>query len=219
MIASTEISTDGTSVKGSISIKSTAFTMDALLDHLATTVSAVFAPPLLTLSLIWLAADRVQGVPSAGRSIAALIIGLSVLPALFIYLAYRLGYIHDIKLSRRSDRMGPALFATACALAIQPVLAFLDGPPTFAGLASALTVQLAVLALVTNWWRISYHTASIGSLAMAGLALQGPSLAIPLMVVAALVAWSRLRLHCHSPSQVVAGLATAVPLLWCSWPI
>lgn len=188
------------------------------LDQFASAVSLVCAPPLLSLSLIWLVAERASRSPYHMEGVVTLVILLGGLPALFILVGHWLGYIRDLELSRQSDRMAPALFATACAIVAQPVLAAMGSAALMTSLATLMAVQLATLAFITNWWRISYHAATIFTLGFASFHLHGPAVALPLLLLAGIVGWSRVRLGRHTPAQVVAGALTAAPALWWIWP-
>jgi hypothetical protein len=135
--------------------------------------TARFSLPLVTLS-------AQHAPPGTDPSLASIILVLAVgiLPAVFVAASYHLGYVSSLSISDRSERRGPALFATCCALAAYSVLTLQGAPAVLLSLSAALSFQLAGLALVTNWWRVSYHTASVSGLAFAAQVLDGPTLCI-----------------------------------------
>jgi hypothetical protein len=143
----------------------------------------------------------------------------SLLPCLFIYASYRAGYVSSPDLPRRAERLQPAVFAAVCAVAAYPLLRYVEAPAIFLPLSAALALQMLALALVTTWWKISYHAASIGGVTLVALAWGGLSLAMPLFGLALLVGWARLHLHRHTPAQILAGWLSALPVLWWTWPL
>ena len=152
-------------------------------------------------------------------SVVTLVVTTAIVPTLFVYAAYLAGLISSPDLPRRSERLQPALFTTLCAVVAYPLLRGVSAPPLFLSLDIALALQMALLALVTIWWKISYHAASAAGLALVALALGGLSVAGPLLGLAALVGWARVRLGRHTPGQVAAGWLSALPSLWYAWPI
>ena len=189
----------------------------SVLDRLATAVSVVCVPPILAVPLVILSAQHTPAGADPSLASLMLIMAVGILPAVFVAACYRLGYVSSLSVSVRSERRGPALFTACCALAAYSILAFHGAPAVLLSLSAALSFQLAGLALITNWWRVSYHTASMSGLAFAAQALEGPTLGIPLLLRAALVGWSRVRLGRHTPVEVGMGLLASLPLLWWPW--
>lgn len=190
-----------------------------VLDRLASAVSVVCVPPVMSIPLVLIAAQHVPLGTDLRPYVVTLLLAIGVLPAAFVAAAFRLGYVSNLSVSVRSERRAPALFTAASALAAFGVLAIQGAPPVMMSLAAALACQLATLAFVTNWWRVSYHTASVAGLAFAAQVLQGPGLAIPLLLLAGLVAWSRVRLGRHTPAETVAGMLSSLPVLWWPWSV
>jgi membrane-associated phospholipid phosphatase len=91
-------------------------------------------------------------------------------------------------------------------------------PSLFLQLDAALALQMALLAVVTVWWKISYHAAGAAGLALVALSLGDPAMALPLLFLPLLVGWARVRLRRHTPSQIAAGWLSALPILWWTWP-
>ncbi len=169
--------------------------------------------PLAALASWHLVTDR-----AVVTSAALLILTTSIVPSLFVYGAYLAGMITSPDLPRRSERLQPAVFATICAAGAYPLLWFVDAAPLFLSVDAALTLQLALLAIVTIWWKISYHAASAAGLVVFALALGDATIALPLTALAVAVGWARVRLQRHTPGQVVAGWASALSVLWWIWP-
>lgn len=162
----------------------------------------------------WQAADR-EGVAAGAVTLVAT---TALLPMLFVYAAYLAGLISSPDLPRRSERLQPALFTTVCAVAAYPLLRMVEAPSLFLQLDAALALQMALLALVTVWWKISYHAAGSAGFALVTLTLGDATLALPVLAVPALVGWARVRLGRHTPGQVAAGWLSALPIVWWIWP-
>jgi membrane-associated phospholipid phosphatase len=67
-----------------------------------------------------------------------------------------------------------------------------------------MLASVALLAAITTVWKVSIHCAvAAGSVTMLTL-LFGPGL-VPLYLLVALTAWSRVALKDHTTAQVIAG--------------
>jgi len=188
-----------------------------LADLLARAVSIVCAPPIMMLPLVLLVVRRAPEGHELLQGVLAFVAATAVLPALFVYASCLVGAAHSFDLTRRSERLRPAVFAVACATLVYPVLVALGAPPVLLDLDAALAGQLALLAVVTAWWKISYHAAGAAGVAFLALALEGASLALPLLALAGLVGWARVHLGRHTRAQVFFGWLSALPLLWWTW--
>jgi membrane-associated phospholipid phosphatase len=197
---------------------STSLVTRSYADRLARGVSVVGAPPVMMLPVAGLASWHVADGEGVAASAVTLVVTTALLPTLFVYAAYLGGLISSPDLPRRSERLQPALFTTLCAVAAYPLLRSVGAPPLFLQLDVALALQMALLGLVTIWWKISYHAAGAAGLALVALSIGDPAVAIPLLAVPAVVGWARIRLGRHTPGQVAAGWLSALPVLWWTWP-
>jgi membrane-associated phospholipid phosphatase len=198
---------------------STSLATRSLADRLARAVSVVCAPPVMILPVAGLASWHGTDGESVLASVVTFVVTTAILPTLFVYAAYLAGLISSPDLPRRSERLQPALFATLCAVAAYPLLRGVGAPTLFLSLDAALALQMALLGIVTIWWKISYHAAGAAGLAIVALSLSDLSVAMPLVALPALVGWARVRLGRHTPRQVAAGWLSALPTLWWLWPI
>jgi membrane-associated phospholipid phosphatase len=200
---------------------STSLATRSLADRLARAVSVACAPPVMVLPVAGLASWHVAAGEPVLASAITLVVTTALLPTLFVYAAYLAGLISSPDLPRRAERLQPALFTTVCAVGAYPLLRGVGAPPLFLTLDTALALQMALLAIVTIWWKISYHAAGAAGLAVVALALGDPSVALPLAALPVLVGWARVRLGRHTPYQVAAGWLSALPallILWWTWP-
>ena len=72
-------------------------------------------------------------------------------------------------------------------------------------LVAAMAVALAVATLVTLFWKVSLHAAVAGGTIAVLWRVFGPA-ALALTPLVGLLAWARVAVGAHSPSQVVAGI-------------
>jgi membrane-associated phospholipid phosphatase len=188
-------------------------------DRLARAISIAGAPPVLILPLIAMAAwYSDESGPPLVRGAVTFFLATALVPCLFIYGLYLTGRVTNPSLPRRTERMRPAVFAVVCALVAYPILRSIGAAQVFVQLDGGLLLQMVVLATVTVWWKISYHAAGAAGLALAALAWIGMTVALPLAMVALVIGWARVRLHRHTPAQVLAGFLSALPLCWWIWP-
>lgn len=188
-----------------------------LTDRLAHAISIVCAPPILALPLALLAGRRSPDDPSPWPAVALFTIATALLPSLLVYVAYRKGYVRSLDLTSRAERIVPSAFTALCAVAVYPLLRELDAPKVVLGVAAALAVQLTVLAVVTSWWKVSYHAATAAGLAAIASTWNSVSLGLMLVALAGLVGWARIRLGRHTRAQVAVGLVSAAPMVWWTW--
>jgi hypothetical protein len=189
-------------------------------ERLARAISIVGAPPVMTLPMValagWYSEAGGQGLMNGALTMVAT---TAILPCLFVYIAYRAGYVTSPDLPRRSERLQPAVFAALCAVAAYPLLRYVEAPLVFLRLDAALALQLIFLATVTVWWKISYHAGTVGGVALVALAWGGLATALPFVMLALIIGWARVRLGRHTVAQVCAGWASALPACWWVWPV
>jgi membrane-associated phospholipid phosphatase len=80
----------------------------------------------------------------------------------------------------------------------------------------AALFQIGVLSLVTFFWQISFHSATISAAAATAVAIGGTTMwPITITLLVPLVGWSRVRLRRHTFRQVTAGclVGTIIALL------
>jgi len=113
--------------------------------------------------------------------------------------------ISDLHMSNRRERRLPYITGVVTAAITLLLIEIFNGPELLRGLALFSLLELILLGLITNFWLISIHAASITAAAVITTLVFGPitgSLLIPLMLIVGLV---RLYLRRHTLAQVVAG--------------
>ena len=138
--------------------------------------------------------------------ITTVLLPLSCLPLLKSY-----SLITSYSLTERKDRMIPLILAIASYSLGFYLLLKLPGSNIFARLQLAGIISLTLLLIISYWWKISLHMAGIGGLCALIFAFSirfSTSLRGMFMLAilaAGLIAFSRLKLELHKPSQIYAG--------------
>lgn len=179
---------------------------------LAQIISAVLSPPLLAGAML---ATAVAAQPSPHAWLwAAACLALSVLTPVGYLLALRWrGLVSDLDVQRREERARPLSFALAAMLATVVLLWLVAAPPLLLAVSAAHFVQTALALLITLRWKISMHSAASAACVALLLYVAGPS-ATSALAALPLVAWSRVRLHRHTPAQTIAGAALGGLVMW-----
>jgi membrane-associated phospholipid phosphatase len=181
-------------------------------DSLASLVSAVLSPPVLAAAMIAVAAtaSRLAAAwPWAGLGLALSVVA----PIGYLLWLYQRGLVSDLDVQRREERPRPLVF-TLAALALSATLFWLSpAPPLLRGLAAAHFAQTTLVLAITLRWKISMHGAASAACGALLLYVAGPHAALALLAVP-LVAWSRIRLHRHTPAQTLAGAVLGGFVTW-----
>jgi hypothetical protein len=146
-------------------------------------------------------------------SVAGFLITGCLLPTSLIIALVRSGRVSAVDLRERSERLLPsAVTATGCAIAAL-AMTVLGAPRSISDLALAVSIQMAVLAVLTTRWKVSYHTASASALVLvARTSTSSVALTGLLLVLAASIGWARIYQRRHTLPQVVVGALTALPI-------
>lgn len=130
---------------------------------------------------------------------------LLVLPPIgYLLWLVRQGTLADIYMPERETRLRPLTFIMVWALVCLMLARRWEAPLVVEFFVVAAIVLTGILSLVTLFWKISFHGATISAAATATLMVAGSS-AWPMMLLVPLVGWARVRLKRHTLRQVVYG--------------
>ena len=175
-------------------------------------VSAIFSPPVLAAVMLIVAGAATR--LAAAWIWAGLALASSVLaPISYLLWLHRRGLVSDLDVQRREERPRPLAFTLTALAATAATLWLGSAPALLRGLSAAHLAQTMLVLAITLRWKISMHGAAIAACVALLLYLIGPH-AAPALVAVPLVAWSRVRLHRHTPAQTVAGAALGGLVTW-----
>lgn len=172
----------------------------------ATVVTEVCSPAVVVLLLPLAVAWHATGHRVGATVLWGLVVALfsSVLPMVFIVRGARLGRWDGHHVRNREGRLVPLLLCLVSTAAGLAILLAGRSPRDVVALDVAMLVTLVACTAITQWWKISLHSAVAGGAAATLVLIYGPLCLVTLPVVA-LVAWSRVVVRDHTLGQVVAG--------------
>jgi membrane-associated phospholipid phosphatase len=170
----------------------------------AEVISQVFTPTLLLAVLSPVVGGLAAGVPAGVAWGLLAMVFTAVIPAVIVDVGVRQGRYTDHHLSRREQRAVPLALAAVSVTTGAVVLGLVGAPRAIVALQVAVLTTLVVATAVTLVWKVSFHLAVVCASA-AALSIVGGGWWSLAWLAAPVVAWARLRLRAHTPSQVVAG--------------
>ncbi len=174
--------------------------------------SPLLAPSYAMILALWFTLLRYLPLGVKLMALGGVAFITAVVPALTIFILYRMGRVSDMSISDRSQRTVPYCVSIVCYIGAGIFLSSMQAPPWldafFYGAAAVSVISL----LITRWWKISAHAGGMGGLAAVCYWLGLHSLvAMPMVwltiavALAGVMAWARLYLRHHTPLQVLAG--------------
>jgi len=142
------------------------------------------------------------------------LICFTVIPPLsYIYWLVYVGYLEDVHMPNRERRFKP-LVVTISWLMISVGLSLYWQISPIVEMIAIITLTLTcLLAIITLFWKISFHSATISAASIGTLMITGYQ-AWPLLFLIPLVGWSRVRLKRHTPKQVIMGSIAGLMVAW-----
>ncbi len=172
--------------------------------------SNVVSPPVIFAVLAL--ALTLSVLPPVEGFIWAAIYGfwVSLAPILVVVYLLRKGQITDLHMNTTRERRIPYISSVIGAVVATLIIFLFDGPDLLRCLAIFSVIELAALAIVTNFWMISIHSTSMAAATVITGLVFGPWPALLLLPLLALVLWVRLYLRRHTIAQVAVGVTTGV---------
>lgn len=127
-------------------------------------------------------------------------------PTMYILYLMKKKKVADFHMSIRKERIRPL-----CVIFVYTLFSIFlyghvaGGPTELVVMGLSGLVAVGFVALISFYWKVSGHCAAVGGLMVVALHFHDNLVfALPIVL---LVAWSRIRLGCHSFSQTLAGFA------------
>jgi membrane-associated phospholipid phosphatase len=168
-------------------------------------ISHVISPHIVGIVLSSLITIEFSDNPLEVLQWLALLVPLVVLPPLvyLLWLVHR-GTLEDIYMPKRATRIRPLIVLMAWLLFCLILIRYWEVPSIVEVLLLSAMVLVGILSLVTLFWKISFHGATITAAATTTVMVAG-SWAWPVILLVPLVGWARIRLERHTPRQVIYG--------------
>lgn len=173
-------------------------------NHTARWLTEVFQPPVVVSIQLLISPLTEAGFPGTMGYGALAALFVCVLPLVVLLVLVRLGKVTDHHVSDRRQRAPVLLMALACIAVGLLVLDTVNAPQSVTAMVLAVVGGVAVLAVVSPFWKMSGHAAAVSCAAVVSVLMLGAAWA-PLLLLIPAVSWSRVVLRAHSLAQVVAG--------------
>lgn len=186
------------------------------MKSIAHIISSVFQPllmPIYGVALLFIYTYfRIMYVQQFWFVMLPVLLFSFAVPAILIYLLYKLGLVSDLSLKIRKERLLPYLI-TLLSYSVMIFYYYKMGMPKwFLMQMSAPVIIMVIAIIITLKWKISAHMFGIGGLIGGAMAVSYfVEIANPyfmfmgLFLIAGLVGTSRLILRRHTLAQVIAG--------------
>lgn len=142
--------------------------------------------------------------------------GSYLVPIFLILTMYNLGIIRDIKLDNKSERRWPMIASTVIYIAFTYLLVGRT-PLIIPLIMTGITFTLAIITIITRFWKISAHSAGAAGtsafLLLCVMRFGEINLLFPalvLVVLTGILISARLYLNAHTPKQIIAGVALGI---------
>ncbi len=178
-------------------------------DHdeaIARLVSHIISPHIVGIIFFFLLAVNYGRDPMETLRWTSWLIPFIFIPP-FFYVVWlsRKGFIKDIYMPDRETRLRPLAVLIVWLFICIVLTRYLNAPPIVDILLLSITTLVIVLTIVTLFWKISFHAATITAAGTATLLVSGITYALPVLLMVPIVGWSRIRLNRHTPLQVIYG--------------
>jgi len=178
-------------------------------DGLAFVVSALFSPYIT--AMIFVAAITYNYAQNLSQFLPWIItfIGFGVLiPGLYSLWLLETRKITDFHISALEERRKPFIAAGLSALVGTIILVFLGAARPVIVMAVVYTINTLAVAFITQFWKISIHTALFSAVVTVAVILFGPTWAWFYLILIPL-SWSRIHRRRHTIWQATAGAMLA----------
>lgn len=140
-----------------------------------------------------------------------LLTGIGV-PSVYIVQGVLRGSITDLHLKMRTQRFIPLALAVASSLVLTLIYAWLGVPHELVVMAATMTITLAVFAVITLYWKISFHVAVF----TAGVFAMGELLSwewLWCLLFLPVIIWARIKRRRHDIWQTSAAAVIAAAVV------
>lgn len=192
--------------------------------YLALAASFLFHPlfmPLAGFVYLMFSGSYISLLPHEIKRILLLVIGANTLglPLLMMPLFLQFGVIKSFSMESNRERIVPLAFILIPYIFTYYFLNRLPIPPVIGRFMLGVIVAIIATLIISIWWKISIHMIGIGGLAgfLTGFSIKYYSdvtaILILTILVAGMLAASRMYLRAHRPLQVYVGFVLGFTIL------
>lgn len=183
-----------------------------MIDAISFIISALFSPYITALVFIIIitytyAHDLAQFLPW----MVTFLFFAIILPGIYVLWQMEAGKIHDFHISNRQERKVPFLILGASSIIGLIILLLLHAARQVVIVGVAYSLNALVIALITQYWKISVHMVLFSSVVTITVILYGANFGWLYLILIPL-AWSRIHRKHHTLAQVTAGAILAFVL-------
>ena len=176
-------------------------------------VSTVFSPALVVFYAVTLCSYSIDH-SSKFLWISFFVLLFVLAPTAYIFYLMGRGKVTDFHMSVREERIMPLCVIFIYSVFSLMLYSFAGGPDALVTLGYLCLGLTGLWILVSLCWKISGHCAAMGALGAMVFAYPHESLVFAVPPLALLVAWSRIRLGCHTLAQTAAGVLLGAGVFW-----
>jgi hypothetical protein len=181
-------------------------------------ISYVFHPVFMpTLGVLIILNSTTFSIPiNAQLLILGLMVSSSIgLPLLIIYISHRTNFITALEMEERRERTSPYLIILFTYFILYILFLQISLPETFHRYLLGNIIICFIVLLINFRYKISIHLIGIGGLAGTMIGISSRMmvnlnlLIFSLIFLAGIIAFARLKLNAHKPSEVYSGFILA----------
>jgi len=185
---------------------------DKFDDYLAFLISTILSPYIsATVFIVIITYAYSQNLTQFLPWMGTFFLFAILIPGIYVLWLIEIGKISDIHISDQNERKIPFIVAGVSSLIGVVLLVVLQAARPVIMIAVAYAVNAMMVAIITQFWKISIHTALFSSVATIAVIVFGPRF-VWLYLLLLPLSWSRVHRHRHSLLQVVAGALLAFVL-------
>ncbi len=175
-------------------------------EKFARIISTLFVPPSFALIIFTFLSFHLEEtfLNTCVLILVTLIFGFGLHIWLFLHFKKK-GFIVDLDASIKEERTFPFLIATGFYLTGLLILIYFQINIISIAFWFCYISNTIIVVLVNRYWKISIHAIGASGAAAALFIVLGP-FALLVLILVLLVGWSRVKLRCHTPMQVIAGI-------------
>jgi len=134
-----------------------------------------------------------------------------IIPGIYVLWQMEIGKIHDLHISNQRERKTPFLITGISSAIGLIILILLHAAHPVIVVATVYLANAIIIALITQYWKISVHVALFSSVVTIAVILYGVIFGWFYLILIPL-AWSRIRRQHHSILQTIAGAVVSFAL-------